>query len=194
MDDDGSYEELHGTHMLPQHGEGKRVFAQDDLRRLAERDTDTERALAAAEARRDALQRALGQGSTASLRQQLDEAVEEVEELQELLGVRAKRFAAGRPVTMTQGYAAYLRVHGIPRQRHASFSPQVTTPQSGSGPDDGLHEELYGGRMLPENKQALDRLYDAKQTQAEFTGRALSRKARRRMVTLASWGVLGLRS
>ena len=57
---------------------------------------------------------------------------------------------------MTQGYAAYLRVHGIPRQRHASFSPQVTTPQSGSGPDDGLHEELYGGRMLPENKQALD--------------------------------------
>ena len=27
--------------------------------------------------------------------------------------------------------------------------------------------------MLPENKQALDRLYDAKQTQAEFTGRAL---------------------
>ena len=74
---------------------------------------------------------------------------------------------------MTQGYTAYLRVHGIPRQRHASFSPQVTTPQSGSGPDDGLHEELYGGRMLPENKQALDRLYDAKQTQAEFTGRAL---------------------
>ena len=27
--------------------------------------------------------------------------------------------------------------------------------------------------MLPENKQALDRLYDGKQTQAEFTGRAL---------------------
>ena len=134
---------------------------------------DTQRALAAAEARRDALQQALGQSNTPSLRQQLEEATEEVEELQELLGVRAKRFAAGRPVTMTQGYAAYLRVHGIPRQRHASFSPQVTTPQSGSGPDDGLHEELYGGRMLPENKQALDRLYDAKQTQAEFTGRAL---------------------
>ena len=55
---------------------------------------------------------------------------ERQEELQELLGVRAKRFAAGRPVTMTQGYAAYLRVHGIPRQRHASFSPQVTTPHS----------------------------------------------------------------
>ena len=69
MDDDGSHEELHGARMLPQHGEGKRVFAQDDLRRLAERDTDTERALAAAQARRDALQRALGQGSTASLRQ-----------------------------------------------------------------------------------------------------------------------------
>ena len=98
----------------------------------------TERALAAAEARRDALQQALGQSNTPSLRQQLEEATEEVEELQELLGVRAKRFAAGRPVTMTQGYAAYLRVHGIPRQRHASFSPQVTTPQSGSGPDDGL--------------------------------------------------------
>ena len=32
--------------------------------------------------------------------------------------------------------------------------------------DDGLHEEMFGGRMLPENKQALDRLYDAKQTQA----------------------------
>ena len=39
--------------------------------------------------------------------------------------------------------------------------------------DDGLHEEMFGGRMLPENKQALDRLYDAKQSQAEFTGRAL---------------------
>ncbi len=36
-----------------------------------------------------------------------------------------------------------------------------------------LHEELHGGRMLPENKQVLGRLFDAKQTQAEFTGRAL---------------------
>ena len=60
--------EMHGPSMLPQHGEGKRVFAQDDLRRLAERDTDTQRALAAAEARRDALQQALGQTNTASLR------------------------------------------------------------------------------------------------------------------------------
>ena len=74
--------------------------------------------------------------------------------------------------------------HGQPVQTHCCsyLQPQrwptsahvmVTTPQSGSGPDDGLHEELYGGRMLPENKQALDRLYDAKQSQAESTGRAL---------------------
>ena len=55
--DDGFHEEMHGPSMVPQHGEGKRVFAQDDLRRLAERDTNTQRALAAAEARRDALQR-----------------------------------------------------------------------------------------------------------------------------------------
>ena len=180
MDDDGSHEELHGARMLPQHGEGKRVFAQDDLRRFAEREADAQLTLAAAEARRDALQQALRQTNTASLRQQLQEATEEVEELQEVIERRAKRFATGGPVrgvslpqTLTQQYAAHLREHGIQRQRHASFAPQVTTPQSGSGPDDGLHEELYGGRMLPENKQALDRLYDGKQTQAEFTGRAL---------------------
>ena len=35
--------------------------------------------------------------------------------------------------------------------------------------DDGLYEVLNGGRMLPENKQVLDRLFDAKQTQSEFT-------------------------
>ena len=145
MDDDGSYEELHGPRMLPQHGEGKRVFAQDDLRRFAEREADAQLTLAAAEARRDALQQALRQTNTASLRQQLQEATEEVEELQEVIERRAKRFATGGPVrgvslpqTLTQQYAAHLREHGIQRQRHASFAPQVTTPQSGSGPDDGL--------------------------------------------------------
>ena len=39
--------------------------------------------------------------------------------------------------------------------------------------DHGSHEEMYGGRMLPENKQVLDQLYDPKQSQGEFTGRAL---------------------
>ena len=39
--------------------------------------------------------------------------------------------------------------------------------------DHGSHEEMHGGRMLPENKQVLDQLYDPKQSQGEFTGRAL---------------------
>ena len=29
MDDDGLHEELYGGRMLPQHGEGKRVYPQD---------------------------------------------------------------------------------------------------------------------------------------------------------------------
>ena len=33
--------------------------------------------------------------------------------------------------------------------------------------------QFWHAVLLPENKQALDRLYDGKQTQAEFTGRAL---------------------
>ena len=62
---------------------------------------------------------------------QLDDAQTEVEQWQDTIERRAKRFAAGRPVTMTQGYAAYLRMHGVPRVRSASLSPQVTTPQGG---------------------------------------------------------------
>ena len=110
-------------------GSGKRVFAQDDVRLVAQRAEGEEASLAAAEARRDALQLATQQNSTQQ--HQLDDAQTEVEQWQDTIERRAKRFAAGRPVTMTQGYAAYLRMHGIPRVRSASLSPQVTTPQGG---------------------------------------------------------------
>ena len=112
-------------------GSGKRVFAQDDVRLVAQRAEGEEASLAAAESRRDALQLATQQNSTQQAQQQLDEAQTEVEQWQDTIERRAKRFAAGRPVTMTQGYAAYLRMHGIPRVRSASLSPQVTTPQGG---------------------------------------------------------------
>ena len=67
--------------------------------------------------------------ATQQAQHRLDDAQTEVEQWQDTIERRAKRFAAGRPVTMTQGYAAYLRTHGIPRVRSASLSPLVTTPQ-----------------------------------------------------------------